>query len=232
MKKISFFVLLFCLLSVVFSAQIYDEAYQNRINREGLKNSEFRSLFFVSEMRNNKKDLSKECKIFLEAVEEDSKYFPVPESSVDKSLTVSYVDSWMFERNYGGKSGHEGTDIMASKNERGVYPIVSISDGVIINLGWLEKGGYRIGIMSPSGVYFYYAHLESYAGIKEGDSVKAGQLLGFMGDSGYGEEGTVGMFDVHLHLGIYSWENGEEISVNPYYLLKYLEDKKLKYKYD
>lgn len=232
MKKISFFVLLFCLLSVVFSAQIYDEAYQNRINREGLKNSEFRSLFFVSEMRNNKKDLSKECKIFLEAVEEDSKYFPVPESSVDKSLTVSYVDSWMFERNYGGKSSHEGTDIMASKNERGVYPIVSISDGVIINLGWLEKGGYRIGIMSPSGVYFYYAHLESYAGIKEGDSVKAGQLLGFMGDSGYGEEGTVGMFDVHLHLGIYSWENGEEISVNPYYLLKYLEDKKLKYKYD
>lgn len=90
---------------------------------------------------------------------------------------------------------------MADKNERGLYPVISISDGMITNLGWLEKGGYRIGITSPSGVYYYYAHLESYAEIKEGDQVQAGEMLGFMGDSGYGEEGTTGQFPVHLHLG-------------------------------
>lgn len=232
MKKLTLFVLLFCVLSVVFSEQIYTESHRMQLEKEGIQNSRYRSLFFAEEMRKNRKSLSGECQRFLDHVEKDSKYFPIPQSSLNRSLTVSYVDSWMFERSYGGKSGHEGTDIMAGKNIRGLYPIVSISDGVILNLGWLEKGGYRLGIMSPSGVYYYYAHLESYASIQEGDYVKAGQLLGFMGDSGYGKEGTVGMFDVHLHLGIYSWENGEEISVNPYYLLTYLEDKKLKYAYD
>ena len=98
---------------------------------------------------------------------------------------------------------------MADKNERGLYPVISISDGMITNLGWLEKGGYRIGITSPSGVYYYYAHLESYAGIKEGDQVQAGEMLGFMGDSGYGEEGVrvrfvtedkVGVLEQIIHL--------------------------------
>jgi murein DD-endopeptidase MepM/ murein hydrolase activator NlpD len=164
-------------------------------------------------------------------VEKDIRYFPIPLSEADDSLGTSYVDSWMGERDYKGKGVHEGTDIMADRDERGIYPVVSISDGTITNLGWLEKGGYRIGITSPSGVYFYYAHLESYADIKEGDFVMAGQFLGFMGDSGYGEEGTTGQFPVHLHLGIYSFEEGEEISVNPYYVLLALEDKKLKYYY-
>ena len=44
-------------------------------------------------------------------------------------------------------------------------------------------------------------------------------------------EGTRGNFDVHLHVGIYSYEEGREISVNPYYVLLYLENKKLKYAY-
>ena len=54
-----------------------------------------------------------------------------------------------------------------------------------------------------------------------------------MGDSGYGtEEGTVGMFDVHLHVGIYiKTEKYKELSVNPYWILKYLEDRKLTYIY-
>ena len=56
-------------------------------------------------------------------------------------------------------------------------------------------------------------------------------MLGFMVDSVYGEEGTTGQFPVHLHLGIYAFENGKEISVNPYYLLRALEDKTLKYYY-
>ncbi|HPU63496.1 MAG TPA: M23 family peptidase, partial [Mobilitalea sp.] len=62
--------------------------------------------------------------------------------------------------------------------------------------------------------------------LKEGDYVVAGQLLGFMGDSGYGKEGTIGKFDVHLHLGIYVPSGNTEISVNPYWVLKILEDSK------
>ncbi len=61
--------------------------------------------------------------------------------------------------------------------------------------------------------------------------MKAGQLLGFMGDSGYGKEGTKGMFPVHLHLGIYIYPDGTETGVNPYPVLKYAEQKILKYSY-
>lgn len=224
-------VLLIALYSTMFQHKLYHLALEHRIGREGVGNEEFRREFYSERMKADRAQLSDACRSFLSGVEEDIRYFPIPVSEADSSLGVSYVDSWMGERNYKGKGVHEGTDIMADRNERGIYPVVSISDGTITNLGWLEKGGYRIGITSPSGVYFYYAHLESYADIKEGDRVIAGELLGFMGDSGYGEEGTVGQFAVHLHLGIYSFEGGEEISVNPYYVLLALEDKKLKYYY-
>ena len=75
---------------------------------------------------------------------------------------------------------HEGIDIIASVNQRGIYPIVSMTDGTIQNLGWLELGGYRIGILAPGGAYFYYAHLDSYAPLTEGQQVHAGDLLGYM----------------------------------------------------
>ncbi len=69
----------------------------------------------------------------------------------------------------------------------------SVSDGTVEQMGWLELGGYRVGIRSPGGLYFYYAHLDSYAaGLQKGDTVKAGTLLGYMGDTGYGQEGTRG----------------------------------------
>lgn len=87
---------------------------------------------------------------------------------------------------------------MAEKNTPGYYPVVSMTDGVVTEKGWLEKGGWRIGITAPTGAYFYYAHLDSYAELEKGDPVKAGDLLGYMGDSGYGEEGTTGEFPVHL----------------------------------
>ena len=52
---------------------------------------------------------------------------------------------------------------MAEKNTPGYYPVVSMTDGVVTEKGWLEKGGWRIGITAPTGAYFYYAHLDSYA---------------------------------------------------------------------
>lgn len=164
----------------------------------------------------------------------DIEYFPVPASKYNDAATISYEDSWGAERTYGGERSHEGTDIMADNNLRGYFPVVSMTDGTVVNLGWLELGGYRIGIRSEKGAYLYYAHLYSYAdGLKEGDTIKAGQLIGFMGDSGYSKvEGTTGNFAVHLHVGIYiETDNQEELSINPYSILKYLENKKLTYNY-
>lgn len=168
-----------------------------------------------------------------DAARADMVYFPVPESSHDKArYGVSFADSWMDSRKFGGERGHEGCDIMAAVNERGHYPVVSISDGIVEKMGWLKLGGYRIGIRSPGGTYFYYAHLSDYApDLSVGDEVMAGELLGFMGDTGYSEtEGTTGNFPVHLHVGIY-WNdaNGEERSFNPYPFLKELEQKKLRF---
>ena len=77
--------------------------------------------------------------------------------------------------------------------------------------------------------------MSSYAGVfKKGDEVQAGELLGYMGDTGYSKiEGTTGNFDVHLHFGIYiKTARKEEVSVNPYWVLRYLEDRKLKYAYE
>jgi murein DD-endopeptidase MepM/ murein hydrolase activator NlpD len=128
--------------------------------------------------------------------------FPIP--FVEGDADISYEDTWYVLRRYGGNRRHEGTDLMASNNKRGYFPVLSITDGIIENIGWLEKGGNRIGIRTQAGGYFYYAHLDSYApGLKQGDTVYAGQFIGYMGDSGYGAEGTTGKFDVHLHLGIY-----------------------------
>lgn len=169
---------------------------------------------------------------YLASVWEDLRYFPVPVSTLNEKAGVSFTDSWMFERTFGGKRGHEGTDLMAKINERGRYPVVSMTAGVVEKIGWLTKGGYRIGIRSPHGGYFYYAHLYDYAEeFQIGDTVEAGELLGFMGDSGYSEiEGTVGNFDVHLHVGIYvNQPDGTEMSINAYWPLKSLEKKKLEY---
>lgn len=169
----------------------------------------------------------------LDAVWEDIVYFPVPESAYDKErFGVTFADSWMDSRKFGGERTHEGCDIMASLNERGRYPVVSMSDGHVEKMGWLRLGGYRIGVRSTRGVYFYYAHLSDYAPeLAVGDEVKAGELLGFMGDTGYSEvEGTTGYFPVHLHVGVYlEDEKGEEKSLNPYPFLKELEEKKLTY---
>jgi murein DD-endopeptidase MepM/ murein hydrolase activator NlpD len=166
---------------------------------------------------------------YYKAVFNDIKYFPIPRIEGD-SEDITYVDTWSELRSYGGKRRHEGTDIMAKNKTRGYYPILSITDGVVEKMGWLEQGGYRVGIRSTSGGYFYYAHLADYAdGIDEGDTVIAGQLLGFMGDSGYGKEGTVGQFDVHLHLGVYVETDAGELSVNPFYILKLLETNRLTY---
>lgn len=154
----------------------------------------------------------------------DLQCFPVVK--VGEMYPVNYSNSWGAERSYGGERTHEGCDLMAVTNERGRYQVCSMTDGVVKNIGWLEQGGWRIGIESDSGIYYYYAHLDSYEkAFEKGERIVAGQILGRMGDSGYGKNpGTKGQFDVHLHVGIYMKDlSGKERAVNPYWFLKQLE---------
>ena len=186
----------------------------------------------VQRLKAYKKEQYREYIGYLQAVWEDLKYFPVPVSTLNESAQISYYNSWMAPRTFGGQRGHEGTDLMARINERGRYPVLSMTDGVVEQIGWLTKGGYRIGIRAPHGGYFYYAHLYDYAReFQIGEPVRAGELLGFMGDSGYSKiEGTVGNFDVHLHVGIYVEQpDGGEVSVNAFWPLTFLEERKLAY---
>ena len=169
----------------------------------------------------------------IETVWEELVYFPVPESSVNQKAVIRFENTWQTERHYGGKRKHEGIDLMAEPDKSGYFPVLSMTDGIIEQVGWLEKGGWRIGIRSEGGNYYYYAHFHSYIkDWKSGDLVKAGDVLGYMGDTGYGPEGTTGQFPVHLHLGIYlpTAENGEQ-AINPYWMLRYLESQKLSYIY-
>lgn len=172
---------------------------------------------------------NKICKVY-QKIFKDVRYFPVARD-VKGKVETPYEDSWNARRTYGGDRNHEGTDIMAGNNTRAYFPVVSMTDGVVENKGWLKLGGYRLGIRSKSGAYFYYAHLAGYAdGIEEGSVVKAGTVIGTMGDTGYSNvPGTTGNFDVHLHLGIYVNDGEKEISYNPYYILKALENYRMEF---
>ncbi len=157
-----------------------------------------------------------EYKMKIETIiRKDLKKFPISLKDREK---IYYTDTYGAQRENGG---HEGCDIMSKTNIPGEIAVVSATDGIITNLGWLYLGGYRVGITSENGLYYYYAHLDSYSpGLFVGKEINAGEFLGFMGNSGEGEEGTKGKFLVHLHFGIYvENEEGNEKTINPYQYL-------------
>lgn len=219
-------------LSAIYFCDNYNELSDENLSSlksiYSYKGIQLKILKYVYEIK--QKEKFEKLKNKYEAVLNDLRYFPVAQNEGDLAdvYTVSYINSWFSPRSYAGARRHEGTDIMADENKRGIYPVVSVSNGVVEKIGWLKLGGYRIGIRSESKVYFYYAHLDSYS--KEynvGDKIKAGEIIGYMGDSGYGAEGTIGKFDVHLHFGMYIEDyDGNEMSINPYYLLQGLQNNK------
>ncbi len=164
---------------------------------------------------------------FYEAIWADVKCFPIPASE------IAYEDTFGEPRMYGGERIHEGTDLFGKVKTPGYYPVLSMTDGIVEKIGWLPLGGYRIGIRTPGGAYFYYAHLSSYEkDFVEGEPIHAGEIVGYMGNTGYGEKGTAGKFPVHLHLGIYiKTPHYKELSVNPYWVLKASEKNIRKYTY-
>jgi murein DD-endopeptidase MepM/ murein hydrolase activator NlpD len=124
---------------------------------------------------------------------------PVPVEGVDRS---ELVNTWGAARSEGRT--HEGIDIFAPRNTQ----ILSATHGIVIRRGWNRLGGRTISVLGPGGLYHYYAHLEEYDAPDVGDWVEAGEVLGYVGNSG-NAAGT----PPHLHYGIYGW-NGQ--ATNPY----------------
>ena len=151
-------------------------------------------------------------------VELDDHTFPIP-----KRYHYSYRGTFGSSRGWGGRRIHEGTDLFAGYG----VPVVATSYGVIEVMGWNNYGGWRIGIRDNHNTYHYYAHLAYFdKGIKEGDIVEPGTLLGYVGSSGYGKEGTSGKFPPHLHYGVYKYNGRTEWSFDPYPALRNWEKRK------
>jgi len=134
--------------------------------------------------------------------------FPLPLGS-----DYSYRSTWGASRGWGGYRIHEGTDLFAGYG----VPVRSTCYGIIEIKGWNPYGGWRIGIRDLNNVYHYFAHLSGFSkDLKEGDLVKPGQILGWVGSSGYGKPGTSGKFPPHLHYGLYRDNGTTEWSFDPY----------------
>ena len=116
----------------------------------------------------------------------------------------SHCDDFGVSRSFGFKRKHLGHDMMGSQGT----PIVAVEGGVVEAMGWNRYGGWRIGIRSFDGKrYYYYAHLQKdhpfVDGLQEGDMVNAGDLIGFMGRTGYSDKENVNNIEtVHLHFGL------------------------------
>ena len=102
-----------------------------------------------------------------------------------------------------GGRGHTGVDMMSPIGT----PLVAIENGVLENLNWHYAGGIGLTVKGDSGDSWYYAHLDGYApGIQAGMRVAAGQLIGYVGETGNAA-------GPHLHLA-HILPSGQY--VNPY----------------
>ncbi len=125
-------------------------------------------------------------------------------SPIAAGYSYSHCSDFGVGRSFGFQRKHLGNDLMGSLGT----PIVAVEGGVVEALGWNRYGGWRVGIRSfDSRRYYYYAHLKKDApfapGLEVGDMVQAGDLLGFMGRTGYSDrENTNNIETVHLHFGL------------------------------
>ncbi|MET0656334.1 MAG: M23 family metallopeptidase [Pseudoxanthomonas sp.] len=111
---------------------------------------------------------------------------------------------------------HDAIDIMAAAGT----PVLAVADGHIEKLFTSERGGLTIYQFEPSGrLAYYYAHLQSYAdGIAQGQAVRRGQVIGYVGSTGNANPAAP-----HLHFAIFllgperNWWQGQ--AINPYPVL-------------
>ncbi len=92
-------------------------------------------------------------------------------------------------------SWHHGDDIFAALGA----PVLAVADGTVFSVGWNKIGGWRLWLRDRGGNEFYYAHLSAYSPYALNNAqVRAGTVLGFVGNSG-DAEGT----PFHLHFEIH-----------------------------
>jgi murein DD-endopeptidase MepM/ murein hydrolase activator NlpD len=132
---------------------------------------------------------------------------------IDGADIEAMKGSFIERRNGSGGHEHEAADILAPRNT----PIRAVEDGTIAKLFYSRAGGMTIYQYEPSGRFcYYYAHLERYAdGLREGQKVSRGDVIGYVGTSGNAPPGTP-----HLHFAVYEltpehrWWQGR--AIDPY----------------
>lgn len=150
---------------------------------------------------------------------------------IAKNYSFEHYDDFANTRTYGYTRHHTGHDLFGSIGT----PVVAIESGTVESVGWNQYGGWRIGIRSfDSKRYYYYAHLRKdhpYSPIiKEGAVIKAGDVIGYLGMTGYSAKENVNNINVpHLHMGVQlifdeSQKDGNtEIWIDDFNLVKLLQ---------
>lgn len=128
---------------------------------------------------------------------------PVPVSGV---VPASLRDSFGDPRSGGRR--HEGIDIFAPRRTA----VVSATEGYVARMANGGLGGITVTVIGPAGWRHYYAHLDSWGPVREGQWVQPGTLLGYVGNTG-----NAASTPPHLHYGIYAEGGG---AINPYPLLR------------
>ena len=149
---------------------------------------------------------------------------------IAKNYSFSHYDDFGASRSYGFKRTHLGNDLMGSIGT----PIIAVESGTIEHLGWNQYGGWRVGIRSLDGKrYYYYAHLRKnhpyVAGLAEGSKVTAGDVIGYLGMTGYSTKENVNNINVpHLHFGLQlifdesQVDGNNEIWIDVYNIIEFL----------
>ena len=122
------------------------------------------------------------------------------------------IDTWGQSRGEGRE--HHGTDIPAA----GGTHVLAAAPGTIEKLFQSARGGTTLYERSVDRRWtFYYAHLQGYApGLHEGQVVRTGDLLGFVGDTG-----DAGAGNYHLHFSTarlnpdQRWWQGQDVNAYP-----------------
>jgi murein DD-endopeptidase MepM/ murein hydrolase activator NlpD len=112
---------------------------------------------------------------------------------------------------------HEALDVMAPRHT----PVRAVENGRVVRLFTSKAGGLTIYMFDPSERFcYYYAHLDRYAqGLKEGQTMRQGEVIGYVGNTG-----NASATAPHLHFAIFrltsekQWWKGEPL--NPYLILK------------
>jgi murein DD-endopeptidase MepM/ murein hydrolase activator NlpD len=109
--------------------------------------------------------------------------------------TSSYGDTYGAERGDVSGGWHHGDDIFAALGT----PLLAVAHGTVFSVGWNKVGGWRLWLRDDVGNEFYYAHLSAYSPFAvDGAIVDAGDVLGFMGNTG-DAAGT----PYHLHFEVH-----------------------------